>query len=1064
VAIIPVPDTGNPYTNGTNLHNALLDCVLGDRIQLVPNVEYRTTAFSEYLLRNKGTGTGTEADFIFIETNNMALLPEGVRVTLADAPKCARITTEGPSSIFVVAYDAHHWYLQGLDITTTSKPLAEGFTTNSAITTNASPTQSGPWPRHLVYDRCLIHPRETAHSEHFRALQRGLLGTGENWKLLNSSIVGFGGWSPPHAHMPGSSGDPYRAWVVSAATNATPCVVTLAGAGNTIPATGYPLEKRPIAFEGGIGDWAALNTTLCGDRMPLASATSNFDGTENPLSEGGVWTSGGAGLGALQKVSGHIRVGTVTFNCVMAYTGITWKPDQTSTVIRSATSVLTGYYAGAAVRLNVAAGNGYVFVARENTDYAIHRVDGATFVLLGAYAVTPALGDYISLSVVGPVLTASVNGTAVGQVTDPTYGSGATGMYAFGPAATVDIFDAWTATDIDDTHVSLQFYDPDTGIKTNVDSTSWAPFATSGPGGGQQQMIRLDMILNDASALSDGSGPGPVTITNSLLEASTYCILTGGGGGTYVEPQNDTTVLASPAPTINEVTLGELGDLAVGDYIAFEHSTAWPISAATNSVPCRITVPTHRYLIGKRIAGAWPFVRIRGMTGAWAGLNSNTGDNSGGQWYGVVASSTEIDLYTTVGQGGFGPGVDSTTWGAYPGGATWQPMSSLAVLNGTPGYEAYWDQSWNCARVTAINTGTNRVTHEFGDVGGVPGFANGNGSGVPVAAGSIARHNGLVPNLWTLRHTTLSQPRFWFWLLRDRCKTVVSSGSGPKGMWESKTCTNVSIEGCILGVSGGPLGTDDLGNQIPGSLLTFNQVNQTGETPWVSTSDWTVRYNLFVNGTGVFLGHLDEAQSSGQSQNFTLEHNLFTSSLGDYFGHHITGMKNLTIRHNTVRNGKDAFALIGESTNNIIKDNIYSLGDQGIIYHLDFTPYVGWEEGAGHVENNYIIDNKSKGEAFFRGGAEAGRYEADIYVASATAMQFVNLADADAGGDYHGYMLAAGSPGKWASITEPGKDVGVDFALLDAALAGAEVEPEPPYVGPAMRGGQFHNQIFRLRR
>jgi hypothetical protein len=180
----------------------------------------------------------------------------------------------------------------------------------------------------------------------------------------------------------------------------------------------------------------------------MASASSSFDGTETPLSEGGAWAAGGGGLGAWQKISGHARPSATSIHSVMAYTAPTWADDQTSTALRSGTGVLTGNFAGVAVRVNVALGNGYAFTANEGTNYSIYRIDAGGFSVLGAvYAVTPTLSDTISLSIVGDTLTPSVNGVPLATRTDPTpHASGAPGLHGF-QDVTNDMFDAWSAVD-----------------------------------------------------------------------------------------------------------------------------------------------------------------------------------------------------------------------------------------------------------------------------------------------------------------------------------------------------------------------------------------------------------------------------------------------------------------------------------------------------------------------------------------------------------------------------------------------------------------------------------------
>ena len=64
----------------------------------------------------------------------------------------------------------------------------------------------------------------------------------------------------------------------------------------------------------------------------------------------------------------------------------------------------------------------------------------------------------------------------------------------------------------------------------------------------------------------------------------------------------------------------------------------------------------------------------------------------------------------------------------------------------------------------------------------------------------------------------------------------------------------------------------------------------------------------------------------------------------------------------------------------------------------------------------------------------------DTYVASVTAMKFVNAPAALAGGDYHDLALAADSPGHLAD-TVNGLDAGVDMDTLDAYLGGTALAP-----------------------
>lgn len=174
--------------------------------------------------------------------------------------------------------------------------------------------------------------------------------------------------------------------------------------------------------------------------------TTNFLQAENPISEGGHWTNGGAdGLDwtDITTTPGHAigdEVGTSYTDATAILTGA-WGPNQgaTGTVysvdpnddcfqevelrLRSAISAhrITGYEVSFKASQT---GQAYLIIVRWNGglgDFTyLLRSSGAQ------YGVTT--GDVVSATIVGNVITAFKNGIEMGRATDDAYAAGAPGM------------------------------------------------------------------------------------------------------------------------------------------------------------------------------------------------------------------------------------------------------------------------------------------------------------------------------------------------------------------------------------------------------------------------------------------------------------------------------------------------------------------------------------------------------------------------------------------------------------------------------------------------------------
>ncbi len=537
------------------------------------------------------------------------------------------------------------------------------------------------------------------------------------------------------------------------------------------------------------------------------------------------------------------------------------------------------------------------------------------------------------------------------------------------------------ATWVDSTHVSLQDYDPVSFALSNVNTVSSGSFSG-------QSISQLSQNIATSRDILIQVGPGPYTVTNNFLEAYYSPIFSGGASGTWLDPQNDVTV--SSVPALNQVVLSGVGQLQIGDMIAFGDAQDQTISGATAGSPTSLTVTAHQFPSGTRIAPVG-YITVSGFTGAWAACN--------GQWAtgtALAGNSTHITIP-----------VDSTAFGAVTGsGMKWVLRTNV---DSTP------NSQWQVGHVTNISGTT--VTYEWW--GHQPENVNGNGAGILVAVGSPARFRGLVPSGLTLTKNTISNRQSWISLFRDVAKTYTYGGSTSKASWEAKTFDSVTVTGNIFQVVGADT---TLADPV---ALALNQANQNGSTPWVTLNNWTIQSNIFRNLSYQLISLLEEYLTGSISTSFSITNNVLTNSMGAFIA--LDGTVGATFAHNTVRNfgagslGNNAFFMInrGPNTTLTIQNNIGNWVTYG------YNDLVGGFAPTTR-DHNFLIDNLSQGFTPPTG---------DTRVPDDATMLFVNAAAADAGGDYHGYALQAGSPGHLACDSGT-TDAGVNFTTLDAALTG----------------------------
>jgi hypothetical protein len=569
---------------------------------------------------------------------------------------------------------------------------------------------------------------------------------------------------------------------------------------------------------------------------------------------------------------------------------------------------------------------------------------------------------------------------------------------------------------VDATRAKLEDYDAATMvILTPVNGLGWPSFTSPA-----QSVIVTTMASSSNMALQVIAGPGPYVVEDSFLEA-VYTPMFAGGGGSIIDPLNLVTVTSAANPlgtvTLSGVGAGGSNPLQIGDLIAFKTAEPQTVSAATtspdSSTPCRITVAPHWFVpVGGVIGIAERGVCMSGATGAWTVLNNDFDGFPG--WsnalYGKVISNTQIDLYRDRAQT-----VPFTTVGLS------QPMTgTVKWVPGSPGpYDP--DKHWQIGKVT--NIVGNVVTYVF--QGHTAGYV-GNGAGVPIKQGSIAQFNGVVPSGFTIKHSTLGLRRSWIMAMKHACGTFENAtDQGAKAIWEAKSANDVLIEGNIIECAGGV--TTVNGYHFAGPVgIGMNQTSQSGDTPWTECSNWVIKNNIFKGMGLTKLSMQEEYFSGGTSTGFVFENNLCTPANVSFFS--FEGTNDARVEHNTARNqGAGAIGLnfyVGTThpnTNSVFRNNVGNFVLYG--YNIESGSWV-----TPTVAKNYIINSHSVvGAAGYPGST-------DVIVTDDAAMLFVNASAADAGGDYHGYQLQAGSPGHLQATD--GRDVGVDFTLLDAALSG----------------------------
>ena len=229
-------------------------------------------------------------------------------------------------------------------------------------------------------------------------------------------------------------------------TNAASCTASGAWTGSRATAgseSSAPLTASTNTFTlscSGAGGSQSATATVTTGAPSTRTYTTNFDLTENPISEGGAWSSAGLDWTAV-RTAGGIAYGThqaTGYNDSYAHLS-GFAPDQSveATIFKQGSFAMNQeveIHLRWADSLHVA--RGYEILWQANNEYAeIVRWNGALgdFTVLApiSFPRPPVTGDVMKAQIVGNQITVYLNGTLVGSTSDSTWSDGNPGIGFF---------------------------------------------------------------------------------------------------------------------------------------------------------------------------------------------------------------------------------------------------------------------------------------------------------------------------------------------------------------------------------------------------------------------------------------------------------------------------------------------------------------------------------------------------------------------------------------------------------------------------------------------------------
>jgi len=263
----------------------------------------------------------------------------------------------------------------------------------------------------------------------------------------------------------------------------------------------------------------------------------------------------------------------------------------------------------------------------------------------------------------------------------------------------------------------------------------------------------------------------------------------------------------------------------------------------------------------------------------------------------------------------------------------------------------------------------------------------------------------LVPSDIEIRRNFLYKPAAWFG--KATIKAVI----------ELKNARRVVMDGNVL----------ECGSQTAAFVLTIR--NQSGTAPWSTLEDINVTNNIVRHlQAGFSLLGKDSYNPSQQMKRVRIANNLIVDIGPDYSAAFIAGCcgDNVTVENNTVQQTGNIMLCYGPVTTNFtFRNNIVQFNSYGL--------YCPENVLNGASRGNIIVDNLG---AIATNGPPANIPVGNQFVPALARIGFVDYVNGD-------WRLSPTSKAKKRGTD--GRDPGVDFDALAAAVAPSDVEP--PYFG-----------------
>ena len=359
------------------------------------------------------------------------------------------------------------------------------------------------------------------------------------------------------------------------------------------------------------------------------------------------------------------------------------------------------------------------------------------------------------------------------------------------------------------------------------------------------------------------------------------------------------------------------------------------------------------------------------------------------------------------------------------------------------------DPSYGQRRGIALNSGETQIINSYiSDIKGMAdtqAIAGWNGPGpyliennyLEASAENVLFGGGdpsipnLVPSNITIRRNLIAKPIAW-----------MTASWTIKNLLEFKNADTVTIEGNTI--------ENNWAAGQQGYSIVFTPRNQDGTAPWTVVQNITVRNNVIRHLAAVFnIFGYDNNATSRQTNNIVVSNNLIydvstaysapASAANGWFAIIGNQPRDIKFDHNTIDNdGNDTFFFYEGTppagtpiygvvlTSNLLRDNLYGIfgnsSQEGSVSLATYAP-------GAYVQGNGIA------------GGDPTRYPVGNEYPTLTQWftDFVNRTAAN-------YQLAPTSLSKGAGAD--GKDIGVDFTALNAAMNGTATPPPPPPPAP----------------